>query len=285
MTVRVILDGIEQGSEEWLKLRKTKITATDAPPIMGVSPWKNLSKLYQEKISEKNNTFITSRMQRGIDLEPIARDLFTLQTGIVVQPMIVSIGWAMASLDGFNQADSAIVEIKCPSNADHSIALSGKIPNHYYPQLQHQIYVTGFSGCYYFSFDGIDGVAVFVERDDEYIDELIKKEKEFYECLINRTPPFQNDYIQRNDKEWEEYAQKWKQLTDSIKFLEKEEELMRKHLIDLGGSSSHVKGGGISLCQITRKGMIDYSRIPELKTVDIEKYRKESTTNWRITTE
>jgi predicted phage-related endonuclease len=224
-------------------------------------------------------------MQRGIDLEPIARDLFTLQTGIVVKPTVIALGWAMASLDGFSEADSVIVEIKCPSDADHSIALEGKVPDHYYPQLQHQIYVTGFSGSYYFSFDGIDGVAVFVERDDEYIDRMIEEEKEFYECLINRTPPSQNECIQRNDKEWEYYARKWKQLNESIQCLEKEEESIRKHLIDLSGSSANVRGSGISLCQIKRKGNIDYSKIPELKAVDVEKYRKESTTNWRITNE
>lgn len=279
-----ILSNMVQGSPEWHSLRKTKITATDACIIMGASHWKTKVQLYHEKISDVIKDERNDRMQRGIDLEPIARDLFTIQTGIEMYPEVVVNDWAMASLDGINPKKDRILEIKCPGEKDHAVAVSGKIPDHYYPQLQHQMYVTGVQFAYYFSFDGADGVIVEVKRDEEYIQKMIEEEKKFYQCLIDKTPPpsSEDDYIERSDSLWQQCASKWRTVSQQIKDLEKQEEDLRKQLIFLSGESN-TKGGGISLCQVQRKGNVDYSKIPELKSVDLEKYRKESINSWRIT--
>ena len=275
-----------QGSDEWLQMRKSKIGASDASAILGISPWKSALKLWEEKLSMTTQTFKSSSMQRGIDLEPMARELFTAKTGIEINADVRfsnKYEWMMASLDGIDVKNSHIVEIKCPNSKDHSIAVSGKIPDHYYPQLQHQMAVCEVDEMFYFSFDGFDGVIVKVKRDDEYIENLIQKEQEFYECMINRTPPKSSEinYQERHDDEWMKYASKWKSLNESIKQLDKEEKIVREKLIELSGESSS-RGQGISLCRVERKGTIDYSAIPQLKNVDLEKYRKPSSLQWRI---
>lgn len=279
-----IIKDIDQGSKEWLDLRKTKITATDAVIIMGASHWKTRLQLYNEKISEQNNTFMNEKMQRGIDLEPIARELFEVKTGIEMSPTIVVNDWTMASLDGMDSSSTKILEIKCPGPVVHEMALSGKVPDHYYPQLQHQMYVCGLQMVYYFSFDGADGVTIEVPRNEKYIEKMLEEEFKFYMCLQNKTPPEpqEGDYIERNDDLWKQCASKWKFLNDSIKELEKEEEEARKQLIFLSGESN-TKGAGISLCQVLRKGNVEYAKIPELKKIDLEQYRKPSITSWRIT--
>ncbi len=158
-----------QGSDEWLELRKIKITATDASIIMGVNPWKTPLQLYKEKTSDISNTYTNERMQRGLDLEVEARELFIIQTGIEVQPKVIVKDWLMASLDGMSECGNYVVEIKCPGEKDHALALKGKVPDHYYPQLQHQMYVCDVNEMYYFSYDGLDGVIVNVQRDDNYM--------------------------------------------------------------------------------------------------------------------
>lgn len=274
---------LEQGSPEWHALRKTKITATDASIILGINSWKTPLQLYNEKISDEISSFTNERMQRGIELEPIARDLFILKTGIVVEPSVIVKDWVMASLDGISACGKYIVEIKCPNENDHLIAINKKIPDHYYPQIQHQIYVSNVEFAYYFSFDGFDGVVVKVERNNEYIEKMIEEEKKFYDCLINRIPPpsTEKDYIERSDDLWNRCALKWKLVTSSLKELEKQEEMLRQELILLSGKSNS-KGAGISLCQVQRKGNIDYSKIPELMGMNLEKYRKPSINSWRI---
>lgn len=278
-----IVDDMIQGTPEWLGLRKSKITSTDASVIMEVNPWKTKLQLYNEKISDKSSSFLTERMQRGLYLEPIARDLFIFKKGLPVYPAVVIKDWAMASLDGMSECRKHIVEIKCPGDKDHSSAIDGIIPSYYYPQLQHQLYVCDLNEMSYFSFDGIDGVTLDVKRDQTYIDRLIEEEKKFYECLINKKPPepTDRDYVERDDALWEAYALKWKEVTNTIKSLESEEEELRRKLIFLS-EDANTKGSGISLCQVQRKGIVDYSKIPELKGVNLDLYRKESTTNWRI---
>jgi len=278
-----ILDNLEQGSAEWHALRKTKITATDASAIMGVNPWKTRLQLYNEKLSDDAPMPPNGRMQRGIDLEPIARSLFNLKTGWKMRPAVIVKDFMMASLDGRDDSIGCIVEIKCPGDKDHQIALQGRVPEHYYPQLQHQIYVAGTQIAFYFSFDGIDGVIVRVNRDDEYIDRMIEEEKKFYECLINKTPPedLGDGYTVRDDDLWEQCAGKWKAVNARLKELEKMEEDLRNQLVFLSGESN-TKGGGISICQIARKGSVDYSKVPQLKGLNLEAYRKPTTSSWRI---
>ncbi len=280
----IINNEIIQGSQEWLDLRKTKITATDACVIMGESSWKTIIQLYEEKISQENNTFVNQYMQRGLDLEPIARDLFCLQTGIEVNPAIIIKDWTMASLDGISECGKFIVEIKCPGKKDHDLALQGKVPNHYYPQLQHQMYVADVQFAYYFSFDGADGVIIEVERDEEYIKKMMIEEKKFYECLNNNIPPepSESDYVQRQDDLWNHSATLWKEIQEDLKKLEKKSEQVKAELIRLS-EESNTKGAGISLFQVQRKGNVDYTKIPELKGIDLDKYRKATTNSWRLT--
>jgi putative phage-type endonuclease len=275
-----------QGSDEWLHLRTSKITATDSSVIMGVSKWKTKIELYNDKISETTNSFVNDRMKRGTDLEPMARELFCIQNSLEVSPRVVVKDWAMASLDGMSECGNYIVEIKCPGEKDHALALSGKVPEHYYPQIQHQLFVTGLDSAFYYSFDGTDGVTLVVQRDDDYIEKMVAEELKFYECLESKIvpEPSTNDYVERNDDLWNLYASQWISVLDRIKDLEREQEELRNELIFLS-SERNTRGSGISVQKVERKGNVDYSKIPELSGVDLEKYRKEPTSNWRITSQ
>jgi len=276
---------IEQGSPEWHALRKKKVTATDAPIIVGASHWKTRIQLYEEKIDENvKPLYINEAMKRGIELEKYARELFNLKTGLQVKPAVAILDWTMASLDGITEDGKALVEIKCPMGKDHQTALSGKVPDHYFPQLQHQMYVCGAKEMFYFSFDGADGDPIILKRDDGYIEKMIEEESKFYNCMVNkiRPEPTENDYLERSDELWQSCANRWKSVSDAIKELEKEEDELRKQLIFLSGESN-TKGGGVSLCQIIRKGNIEYGKIPQLKGVDLEEYRKAPIHSWRIT--
>ena len=51
---------MEQKSEEWLDWRKKGIGSSDAPIIMGVSPWKTPFELWEEKTG-------TQRAYEGIN--------------------------------------------------------------------------------------------------------------------------------------------------------------------------------------------------------------------------
>lgn len=113
---------------------------------------------------------------------------------------------------------------------------------------------------------------------------MIAEEYKFYLCMQNNTPPdpSPDDYVERNDTTWQQCASRWKALTEQIKALETEEESLRKQLVFLSGESN-TKGAGISMCKVIRSGAVDYSKIPELKNIDLNQYRKDPINSWRIT--
>jgi hypothetical protein len=146
------------------------------------------------------------------------------------------------------------------------------------------MYVTGLESMYYFSFDGVDGVVVPVKRDQAYIEKMIEEEYKFYQCMVNMTAPEpdENDYLIREDDIWVRCAKEFSDVQAKIKELIDEEEQLRNQLIFLS-SGSNCKGGGVSLCMYPRKGNIEYAKIPELKGVDLEAYRKPSSPCYKIT--
>ena len=106
----------EQRSESWLKYRKNRIGGSDAPAIMGVSPYCTRLKLWERKKGIAPEQPMNSRMQRGVDQESEALEWLTMTTGQTFKPAVFAYeenDRLMASLDGINDAADVIVEIKC----------------------------------------------------------------------------------------------------------------------------------------------------------------------------
>lgn len=284
--MRYIIEKLNQGSVEWLEWRRTKVTATDASCIMGVNPWCTEYNRWQEKLGLIAGPEMNRSMQRGIEMEEFARHRFMELTGISVFPQVITsieYPWMAASLDGLSLCGKYIVEVKCPGKADQESAQCGIVPEKYHPQLQHQLAVTGLDMAYYYSFDGEDGILLEVPRDQKYIDEMIIKEKKFYDCLVQFKAPelTDKDYTERNDNEWKEAAHLWKAKRFHLKNAEQEEKQARDHLLSLCVSKNSL-GEGVKAQKIIKTGFVNYSEIPELQNVDLEKYRKPSSEYWKI---
>ena len=225
-------------------------------------------------------------MQRGHELEDKARIELEKILGVLLLPEVRlhdEHHWMMASLDALDSTNSVLAEIKCPRKVDHAMAASGKIPDKYFPQLQHQLEVCKLEMGYYYSFDGEAGVLLKIYRDDKYIKEMVSKEKEFWDCLQEFNPPKMTlkDYSVQFGDEWRRYAAEWEQVSEQRKALEEREDALKKALIALSQNQSS-QGGGIRLTKVIRKGNVDYSAIPELKQVDLETYRKKPIESWRL---
>lgn len=186
------LVSVIQGTQDWLRWRRNKINASDAPSIMGTSPWKSALDLYEEKVfqfEQEDNIY----KARGRELEPVALQAFEEETGLIMFPSVVEseeIHWMGASLDGLTIDHKAFVEIKCSGKTDHTYVTEKRLPpKKYVAQIQHQIACTGLEFAYYFSFDGTKGITLEVKRDQQFIDIMLEKEFEFWNCLQTLTPP------------------------------------------------------------------------------------------------
>ena len=178
------LINLKQATKEWLNWRCGLITASDAPIIMGMSPFKKTDQLLNEKY-RRFSTVANPYMQRGIDLEPIALQEFEKETGLIMFPCVGEHEneWMGASFDGMTLEQDAIVEIKCPGKIDMLSAINGDIPEKYKAQLQHQMYVAGLEYMFYYSFSGTCGIIIEVKRDNDFIEIMVEKEREFWDRL------------------------------------------------------------------------------------------------------
>tara|TARA_R110000868_G_C10970190_1_gene769681 strand:- start:11941 stop:12819 length:879 start_codon:yes stop_codon:yes gene_type:complete len=275
-----------QGSAEWLAHRQNYLGASDAPIVMGVSPWKTQFQLWEDKLGMSAPQEENFYMRRGSDMEPLARAAFEVEFGLEVFPQIAyhpKHKFMMASLDGLTIDKDHAVEIKCPGPKSHKTAVGGVVPIHYMPQLQHQLACLDLPMLWYWSFDGENGVAIKVERDDAYIKLMIEEEAKFWECVKTRTPPpfTDKDYVNKNSAVWSAYAHRVGEIDAEVARLSDEKEKIKQALLDDScGRSSRC--GALTLRKSFPKGRIDYGAIPELKGVDVEQYRKEAKEQWTM---
>ena len=155
----------EQGSPEWLQDRAGKATGSRAKDILAFIKSGEAAarrdyrmQLVCERLTgmQQENGYINAEMQRGIDLEPAARAAYEALTGNMVrQTGFLSHNEIMAgcSLDGDVDNFAGIFEAKCPKSATHLGYLRTQDISQYYPQLRHNLWLTGAEWCDFLSYD------------------------------------------------------------------------------------------------------------------------------------
>lgn len=144
---------MEQGSEEWFAARLGKVTASRVCDVVAktktgysTSRAGYMAELICERLTGKPfEQFTNADMQRGTDLEPIARAMYEInrnvtvrQVGFITHPTLDMAG---ASPDGF--VDDGLIEIKAPRPHVHLDYLEGqKPPAKYLPQMAWQCICT-----------------------------------------------------------------------------------------------------------------------------------------------
>jgi putative phage-type endonuclease len=183
---------LQQGTTAWLAWRRGGIGASDAPAIMGVSPWMDLETLWLDKTGQRAGGSSNHAMRRGQRLEPEARALYIRTTRVRVEPVCLEHGthrWMRGSLDGISADGSVVLEVKCPGAADHGVALGGAVPEKYVPQLQHLLAVSDARVCHYWSYRDGAGALIEVTPDRGYISSLIERERDFWQHVLEDRHP------------------------------------------------------------------------------------------------
>lgn len=191
-----------QNSEEWKRWRKLKIGGSDAPVILGVSPYTTPYELWLDKTGIRPaETASNWAIERGTKLEPAARAIYELEVGIDM-PAAIKVhpryDFLIASLDGFNEEHKLVLEIKVAGKEVFDAAKAGRVHEKYYPQVQHQLACSGGVENHFFVCKAeknlsehviVDAALVQVKPDEAYIKEMIAKELEFYKLVQEKIPP------------------------------------------------------------------------------------------------
>lgn len=180
---------MEQRTEAWFAQRVGKVTASRVADVMATiksgeaATRKNYRmQLVCERLTgKKEESFTNSHMERGIELEPIARSLYEMKTstfvteiGFVEHPEIAMSG---CSPDGLVGKDG-LIEIKCPTAANHIETLTSQTaPSKYMAQMQWQMACTEGKWVDFVSYcadlpEALQLCVIRVNRDNEYIENM-----------------------------------------------------------------------------------------------------------------
>jgi putative phage-type endonuclease len=135
---------LEQRSPEWLEARRSLITATDIPVLLGLSPYACEADLADEKLGRATPREATIRMRIGTALEPLIGQEYTRLTGRKVQLYRTmlrhpSIEWAAASPDFRVVGERRLVEAKRASRS----RFADGVPQDIEAQVAWQLGVSG----------------------------------------------------------------------------------------------------------------------------------------------
>lgn len=158
----MLIHNVEQKSPEWFSLRvEFPFTSSCAQAI--ATAGKGLETLILEKLAEKyssaeKESYSNIHTTRGNDLEPQARNIYSLETGLdchevgfVTNEKISKLGGV--SPDGFVESDG-LVEIKCFADKNYiDYLITDKVDTGYMWQMQMQMLFTGKKWCDYVVFN------------------------------------------------------------------------------------------------------------------------------------
>ncbi len=106
---------LTQGTPEWLAYRATHRNASDAPAMMGVSPYKTRSQLLHEAytgLAAEVDAHTQMRFDDGHRFEALARPRAEELVGESLYPVVGSLGTLSASFDGLTICDDTAWEHK-----------------------------------------------------------------------------------------------------------------------------------------------------------------------------
>ncbi len=275
-----------QGSDAWHAHRRGLRNASETPAVLGVSPWCTQYQLWLLKTGRAQPE-VNEAMRRGTALEPAARAAYEVQTGLVMQPLVLQDGMYSASLDGMTLAGELIVEIKCPYRGQASALWQavegGEVPPYYAAQVQHQLMVSGAAQAHLWVFDGQQGLLRVIEPEAGAADRIRAAWDAFAVFLDSDTAPplTEADVRQRSDVDWHQAAMAFLKAKAEVDAADARLEATREALVGLAQHPKEV-GAGVAVTRFWKAGSVDYKRVPSLQGVDLNAYRGKARKEVRV---
>ena len=141
---------LQQGSPEWLAHRAQHFNASDAPAMMGCSPYKTRAQLLHELhtgVSPEVDPYTQRIFDNGHRFEALARPLAEAIVGDDLYPVVGTSGRLSASFDGLTMMEDVAFEHKTLNDtlcaAMHPDCVGAELPMMYQVQMEHQCIVSG----------------------------------------------------------------------------------------------------------------------------------------------
>lgn len=146
----MITHNLIQGSESWHEYRKAHFNASDAPAMMGLSPYKTRTQLLNEMksgIAPEIDSATQQRFDDGHRYEALARPLAEEIIGQDLYPVTGSEGKLSASFDGLTMDESICFEHKTLNDEIRAAASAADLGAHLRAQMEQQLMISGAEKC------------------------------------------------------------------------------------------------------------------------------------------
>lgn len=196
--------------ESWLAGRGNGIGASEAAAIVGLSPWMTSMELWHQKTGQAQHKDLSTNaaIELGVRLEPALRGLYgAMHPEQRIEYHAYDIlfqeerPWLFATLDGETiSADESrgVLEIKSstPGKAVEWEKWKGRVPDHYFVQVLHQLLATGYDKAVLFAglltLEGDLSTREYEFSREDYESDLawlLDKEERFWHNVKTRTMP------------------------------------------------------------------------------------------------
>jgi putative phage-type endonuclease len=181
---------VQQGSDEWHAMRRVAFSASNAPAMMGVSPYRSRKKLldwYRTGEDEEVSQYQAALFKRGHEAEAKARVALEEDLGIELFPVVmlatVNNLKLLASMDGLSMDGKIGFEHKLLTDKLREELACGRIPEHHRWQMDQQILVTGCEYVIYVASDGQASISTRYKPDWRRITTLVNQWLRFADDL------------------------------------------------------------------------------------------------------
>jgi putative phage-type endonuclease len=187
-----IFKNLTQGSEEWLSVRLSHFTASEASAMLGISKYMSRNQLLDLKktgIAKEVDESTQKLFDQGHHVEELARPIAESIIGEDLYPVTASLDVdevkLLASFDGLTLLNDVVWENKLLNKGLKESLSLGVIPDQYKPQLQQQLMVSGASKALFMASDGTEENTYYAwyESDEALANELISSWKQFAKDL------------------------------------------------------------------------------------------------------
>lgn len=177
---------LDQKSQDWLDWRRTGVGASDAPIILGLSPYKKPHTLWEEKCGIKQpRPFSAFLEERAKKVEDAARATLELESGHSYPPLCAedeNFPWLHVSFDGYCEEIKMIMEAKYVGMGKQF----GKIPASHWVQMQYQMFIAHTDKCIYMrSNDGVNFPSILVVSDARYQSMMMEEIHKFWKAVMD----------------------------------------------------------------------------------------------------
>lgn len=187
----------DMSRDEWLDARRAGIGGSDVGAIMGFNQYKSAYQVFLEKTGQYHEVVDNEAVYFGNALEDFVAQEFAKRTGKKVRRLNKMLvhpehDFMLANLDRVVVGERAVLECKTASEYVKEAWEGEEIPASYLCQVHHYLAVTGFEKAYIAVLVGGNKfIWKEIERDEEFIQILIDREKDFWEnhVLKDIAPP------------------------------------------------------------------------------------------------